>query len=87
MHDLLLEVVEVYKKMYFESKEYENYEESIDGIPNIYYRSGIDEDFIHNRNILNIDDDNIEKWVMDFKIEKNKYFFVDNLVKRGRTGC
>jgi len=21
------------------------------------------------------------------KIEKNKYFFVDNLVKRGRTGC
>lgn len=73
LHDLLLEVVEVYKKLYFESKEYENYEESIDGIPNIYYRSGIDEDFIHNRNILNIDDDNIEKWVMDFKIEKNKY--------------
>ncbi len=73
LHDLLLEVVEVYKKMYFESKEYENYEESIDGIPNMYYRSGIDENFIHNRNILNIDDDNIEKWVMDFKIEKNKY--------------
>lgn len=72
LHDLLLEVVEVYKKLYFESKEYENYEKSIDGIPNIYYRSGIDEDFIHNRNILNIDD-NIEKWVMDFKIEKNKY--------------